>query len=350
MFDVGNRDLETLIRSAEADIQEWLEGARPLPLLRAADAARMPHYGRRVFFRGLIEFTNHCARNCLYCGLRAANGGVHRYRMTPDEILDCVRKGHAMGFRSFVLQGGEDPVYHGGPMLDVVARIKSEYPDSALTLSIGELSPSLYRSLKAAGADRYLLRHETANDRHYRQLHPLGMSLEARKACLWTLKDLGYAVGAGFMVGSPGQTWATLADDLAFLRELQPDMVGIGPFLPQSDTPFADERRGSLALTLAMVALVRLLLPKATLPATTALGALVPGGRELALQCGANVVMPNLTPIRYREDYALYDGKSGVDSDLQKMVDSITKAGFQPDFGRGDPASAGALSTCDTHG
>ncbi len=317
-------------------MEGWIGGLSS-PLVLAADAARRPHYSHAVFFRGLVEFTNHCARGCLYCGLRAPNAAVHRYRMSSEAVLDCVRGGYARGFRSFVLQGGEDAYDRGARMVDLVARIKSAFPDAALTLSIGELPASLYRALRDAGADRYLLRHETADADHYARLHPTGMTLAARKSCLFTLKDLGYAVGAGFMVGSPGQTYQTLAQDLAFLGELQPDMVGIGPFLPQFDTPFADQPPGSLALSLAMVALVRLLLPKATLPATTALGALVPGGRELALHCGANVVMPNLTPACYRADYALYDGKTGVDSDLEKMVRSIEAAGFTPDFGRGDP-------------
>ncbi len=314
-------------------------------LLRAADQARLPYYGHRVFFRGLVEFSNVCRMDCYYCGLRRGNKGVRRYRLSPEEILCCVRAGRERGFHSFVLQGGEDGVYNGGQMVNVVERIKAEFPGAALTLSMGELPPEMYKRLRQAGADRYLLRHETADAAHFARLHPPAQTLDSRKRCLFALKELGFQVGAGFMAGSPGQTFETLAQDMLFLKALQPEMVGIGPFLPQSDTPFAGEPPGSLSLTLTMLALVRLLLPQAMLPATTALGTLVPGGRELGLRAGANVVMPNLTPTERRGDYLLYDGKigidSGVDEGLRQIMDSVAVAGFTPDFGRGDHCRLG---------
>lgn len=313
-------------------------------LIKAASDTRTAHYGRRVFFRGLIEFSNHCKNGCYYCGLNAQNSAVRRYRMTPDAIVRCAHEGYARGFRSIVLQGGEDMYFNAGRMANVVARIKTELPGCALTLSIGELPTHMYRWLRDAGADRYLLRHESADAAHYGRLHPPGFTLEARKRCLYTLKELGFQVGAGFMVGSPGQTPDMLAEDLCFLRELQPEMVGVGPFLPHSQTRFAHEKPGTLHQTLAMLALTRLMLPQAMLPATTALGTLTPGGREMGLRAGANVVMPNLTPVEHRSDYLLYDGKTGIDSGLDEglraMVERVQAAGFQPDFSRGDHPNA----------
>lgn len=309
-------------------------------LLWEAAMLRDRHYGRRVIFRGLVEFSSHCRMDCCYCGLRKSNRRIRRYRLGPDQILNCVRDGYRRGLRSFVLQGGEDPCYQGEPMVLLAARIKEEMPDAALTLSLGELSTDLFRALKKAGADRYLLRHETADEAHFARLHPPAQTLSARKRCLYALRDLGYQVGAGFMVGSPGQTHETLAEDLLFLRELQPHMVGIGPFLPQAQTPFAGEAPGSLSLTLTMLALTRVLLPGVLLPATTALGTLAPGGRELGLAAGANVVMPNLTPTGQRDGYLLYDGKIGIDDGtgegLQQMLQSIRTAGYEPDLSRGD--------------
>lgn len=332
---IQNMDRRELVQLIERELASADDA-----LIQAADRARLPHYGRRVFFRGLIEFSNHCARGCYYCGLNRENRTIRRYRMTPEELIACARDGYRRGFRSLVLQGGEDGYYNAGCMADVVAEIKSQLPDVALTLSLGELPRSMYRRLREAGADRYLLRHETANDAHYRKLHPPDMSLADRKACLYALKAEGFQVGAGFMVGSPGQTPQSLAEDLIFLRELQPEMVGIGPFLPQSQTRFAGEPPGDLRLTLVMLALTRLLLPRSMLPATTALGTLTPGGRELALKAGANVVMPNITPTGHRKDYLLYDGKTGVDDGIgqgvKRMCEAVSAAGFEPDFSRGD--------------
>lgn len=270
---------------------------------------RKKYYGDKVFTRGLIEFTNYCKNDCYYCGIRRGNRNAQRYRLTEEEILGCCREGYGLGFRTFVLQGGEDPYYTDERMVEIIRRIKERYPDCALTLSIGEKSYESYRKFREAGADRYLLRHETADDAHYRLLHPESMKLEARKQCLYDLKSLGYQVGAGFMVGSPGQTAETLAEDLVFLKELQPQMVGIGPFIPHHETRFAQEKAGSVDMTLFLLSVIRILLPKVLLPATTALGTADPRGREKGMEAGANVVMPNLSPVRNRKQYELYDNK-----------------------------------------
>ena len=279
--------------------------------LLAEEAVRIRKevYGTDVYTRGLIEFTNYCKNDCYYCGIRRSNPNAKRYRLTEEEILACCENGYELGFRTFVLQGGEDPYFNDDRMVDIVRKIRAGYPDCAITLSIGEKSYESYKRFREAGADRYLLRHETANDVHYRKLHPEEMRLEARKQCLYDLKTLGYQVGAGFMVGSPEQTAETLADDLVFLKELDPQMVGIGPFIPHHDTMFAEEPAGSVDLTLYLLAVIRILLPKVLLPATTALGTMDPRGREKGLQAGANVVMPNLSPVKNRKLYELYDNK-----------------------------------------
>lgn len=270
---------------------------------------RKKYYGDKVFTRGLIEFTNYCKNNCYYCGIRCGNQNAQRYRMSREEILDCCENGYELGFRTFVLQGGEDPFYTDEMIAGIVREIKAKYPDCAVTLSIGEKPYESYRMFKEAGADRYLLRHETADETHYRKLHPENMSLSNRKRCLYDLKALGYQVGAGFMVGSPEQTNEELAEDLLFLAELQPHMVGIGPFIPHHDTQFAKEKAGSVEQTLFLLSVIRILLPKVLLPATTALGTVDPRGREKGLLTGANVVMPNLSPVKNRKQYDLYDNK-----------------------------------------
>ncbi|MEG2440208.1 MAG: [FeFe] hydrogenase H-cluster radical SAM maturase HydE [Acetivibrio sp.] len=275
------------------------------------EAVRLQHkyYGNKVFVRGLIEFTNYCKNNCYYCGIRGENKKIERYRLSKEEIMECCKEGYALGFRTFVLQGGEDPYFTEDRILDLVQTIKAEYPECALTLSIGELGFASYQRFKEAGADRYLLRHETANATHYGQLHPKNMSLQNRKECLYHLKHLGFQIGAGFMVGSPGQTKEYLAEDLLFLKELQPQMVGIGPFIPHHDTPLKDCKSGSLSETLLLLSMVRIILPKALIPATTALGTIDADGREKGILAGANVIMPNLSPLRFRKKYALYDNK-----------------------------------------
>lgn len=278
-------------------------------LAERAVEIRKKYYGDKVYTRGLIEFTNYCKNNCYYCGIRRDNRNAKRYRLTEDEILDCCKNGYELGFRTFVLQGGEDPYYTDERMEQIIRRMKEQYPECAVTLSIGERSMESYRRFREAGADRYLLRHETADEVHYRTLHPEEMSLQNRLECLRNLKALGYQVGAGFMVGSPNQTVECLAEDLLFLKDLEPQMVGIGPFIPHHDTVFAKEPAGSVDLTLYLLSVIRILLPKVLLPATTALGTMDPRGREKGLAVGANVVMPNLSPVKNRKQYELYDNK-----------------------------------------
>ena len=277
-----------------------------------ADAAKKEcekWYGDAVYTRGLIEFTNYCRNNCYYCGIRRGNEKVRRYRLSEEQVLECCREGYRLGFRTFVLQGGEDPHYPPSRVAALVRQIKEAHPDCAVTLSVGEWSDDDYRLFREAGADRYLLRHETACDAHYRRLHPLFQKPENRKRCLWTLKRLGFQVGTGFMTGSPGQRPEHIAEDLQFMKELQPAMIGIGPFIPQGDTPFGHAPAGTLELTLLCISMLRLMFPKALIPATTALGTISPNGRELGILAGANVVMPNLSPVGVRKDYALYDHK-----------------------------------------
>ena len=278
-------------------------------LFQEADRVRRQIYGTDVYIRGLIEFTNYCKNNCYYCGIRNGNRLLERYRLSEQEILACCDTGYELGFRTFVMQGGEDPYYTDEIMCGIISRVKSKYPDCAVTLSLGEKSFESYKAFFDAGADRYLLRHETADDEHYAKLHPPEMSLENRKKCLWNLKEIGYQVGSGFMVGSPYQNTGHLLRDLRFLQELKPAMIGIGPYITHSDTPFKSFSSGSLKLTLRLVAVLRLMFPYALIPATTALGTIAPDGRELGLKAGANVVMPNLSPSSVRDQYKLYDGK-----------------------------------------
>lgn len=308
--------VEKLIGTHELTRKEYMELLRcssdssvSEKLSEEAVRLRKHYYGDKVYTRGLIEFTNYCRNNCYYCGIRRDNKHTSRYRLTAQEILDCCENGYELGFRTFVLQGGEDTWFTDERLVEIIRTIKAKYPDCALTLSIGEKPCESYRKFREAGADRYLLRHETADDEHYRTLHPEEMSLKNRKQCLYSLKKLGYQVGAGFMVGSPGQTTENLAEDLIFLKDLNPHMVGIGPFIPHHETRYAKERAGSVQMTLFLLSVIRILLPKVLLPATTALGTLDPRGREKGLQAGANVVMPNLSPVKNRKQYDLYDNK-----------------------------------------
>ena len=289
-------------------IREISDGDMPYLFDAARETARS-RFGNHIYTRGLIEFTNYCRCDCYYCGIRRSNRQAERYRLTQEEILACCRAGYALGFRTFVLQGGEDPYFTDERICELVRAIKSSWPDCAVTLSIGEKEHSSYRLYRKAGADRYLLRHETASPAHYRRLHPPEQTPQRRRQCLWSLKELGYQVGAGFMVGSPYQTPENLADDLLFLHELSPQMAGIGPFIPHHQTPFSAFPAGTLRQTLLMVALTRLILPNALLPATTALGTIAPDGRDRGVLAGANVVMPNLSPVGVRKQYALYDNK-----------------------------------------
>ena len=267
------------------------------------------YYGRGVYTRGLIEFTNYCKNNCHYCGIQRGNQEVERYRLSKEEILSCCEEGYRLGFRTFVLQGGEDPYFTDEKIVEIVQAIKKEFPDCAVTLSIGEKSRASYEKYFLAGADRYLLRHETADKEHYQYLHPKELSWEHRMRCLQDLKDIGFQVGCGFMVGSPHQTAKTLAKDLYFIQEFQPDMCGIGPFIPQHATVFAKETAGTLHDTLFLLSLLRLIHPNMLIPATTALGTIDKRGRELGILSGANVLMPNLSPTAVRKKYLLYDNK-----------------------------------------
>lgn len=311
-------------------------------LTALAGGLREKHYGKKVYFRGLIEFSSYCRNDCYYCGLRRSNGNAVRYRLTEAEILDCCGRGRGLGFRTFVLQSGEDAYFTDGRLCRIVSEIKERFPDCAVTLSVGERSAASYRRLFDAGADRYLLRHETASEEQYARLHPPELSLKNRKRCLYALREIGYQVGAGFMVQSPFQTYDALAEDFLFLRELRPHMIGIGPFVPQKDTRFRDYPTPAAGRTLILLSLLRILLPRALLPATTALGTVDPLGREKGLRAGANVVMPNLSPAAHRKDYALYDNKICTGEEAAECLSCLSRriasAGFAPDFSRGDHA------------
>lgn len=303
-------------------------------------AIRKIYYGNEIFIRGLIEFTNYCRNNCYYCGIRAGNRHAERYRLTKEEILECCNIGYDLGFRTFVLQGGEDTHYSDDQIVDIVRSIRNRYQDCAITLSIGERSYETYRQFREAGADRYLLRHETANDKHYSQLHPDQMSLKTRKQSLLDLKKLGFQFGTGFMVGSPYQTAELLAEDLLFIHQMQPQMVGIGPFIPHHETPFANQPAGSVELTLFLIGILRLMLPKSLIPATTALGTLETDGRERGTLAGANVLMPNLSPLDVRKKYMIYDNKIATGLEAAEALDILRERfqeiGFQIVVSRGD--------------
>ena len=266
-------------------------------------------FGKGVYVRGLIEFSNYCKNDCYYCGIRCGNEQAHRYRLSEQEILDCCAIGYDLGFRTFVLQGGEDPDFSDQMMVELIEKIRAGYDDCAITLSLGERSRAVYEAFFAAGANRYLLRHETATAEHYQKLHPRELLLENRTECLQNLKEIGFQVGTGFMVGSPHQTVENLVADLIFIKALNPQMIGIGPFIPHQHTPYKDAKAGTLEETLLLISILRLMLPKALIPATTALGTIDPNGRELGILAGANVVMPNLSPVSVRKDYSLYDNK-----------------------------------------
>lgn len=330
--NLSYNELHQLIEQRNEKSSDYLfEKARQVSIL---------HYGHDVYMRGLIEFTNYCRNDCYYCGIRKSNCDADRYRLTKVQILDCCAIGYDLGFRTFVLQGGEDGYYTDEVIADIVSTIKAKYLDCAVTLSLGEKSYESFKMLYDAGADRYLLRHETANTDHYSKLHPPALSLENRKKCLYNLKEIGYQVGCGFMVGSPFQTTDYIVEDLLFLKELQPHMVGIGPFIPHKDTPFAAKPAGTLELTLFLLGIIRLMLPFVLLPATTALGTIHPKGRELGILAGANVVMPNLSPTDVRNKYLLYDNKICTGDEaaecrmcLSRRVESI---GYKLVVSRGD--------------
>lgn len=305
----------------------------------AADIAR-EHFGNRIFIRGLIEFSNYCKNDCLYCGIRHGNRRASRYRLGIAEILECCHTGYALGFRTFVLQSGEDLYFNDKRIVEIIEAIHSRYPDCALTLSIGERSREAYEAFFAAGADRYLLRHETADAAHYAALHTQNMRLQTRMQCLKDLREIGFQTGCGLMVGSPGQRVDCLTEDFLFMQRFQPHMVGIGPFIPHHDTPLHDRPAGTLTLTLFLLSLTRIMLKNVLLPATTALATIHPEGREQGILCGANVVMPNLSPSEVRGSYLLYDNKSYMGDEaaegLSRLKKQLERIGYRTVRDRGD--------------
>ena len=309
-------------------------------LRELAVSARREVYGNSVYIRGLIEISNICKNDCIYCGIRCSNKDCERYRLTKEDILSCCDEGYALGFRTFVMQGGEDPHFDDELLCDIVSSIKQKYPDCAVTLSMGERSRESYERLFAAGADRYLLRHETADAEHYSKLHPSNMSFLNRMRCLRDLKDIGFQTGCGFMVGSPYQTYAHIAKDLKFIEEFKPQMCGIGPFIPHKATPFASFAAGTVELTCYLLSIIRLIHPTILLPATTALGSIEEGGREKGILSGANVVMPNLSPMDNRKKYELYNNKlySSAESAQAKaeLEERIKNIGYEVVCHRGD--------------
>ncbi len=309
-------------------------------LAEKARAVREEHYGKAVYIRGLIEIGNICKNDCLYCGIRRGNKNCDRYRLTETEILECADEGYTLGFRTFVMQGGEDGSLSDEFMCSVIKKLKAKYPDCAVTLSIGERSRESYEKLFAAGADRFLLRHETADKEHYEKLHPKELSFDNRMECLKNLKEIGFQTGCGFMVGSPFQTNHHIAKDLKFIEEFKPQMCGIGPFIPHKDTPFKDYPAGTAEMTCYLLSIIRLIHPKILLPATTALGTIMNGGREKGILSGANVVMPNLSPVSVRKKYMLYNGKISTGDEAAEAVNnlavSMKKIGFEVVTDRGD--------------
>ena len=334
--NLADDELLELITSNDAETNQLLAAH--------ADRIRQRYYGKKAYIRGLIEFTNYCKNNCYYCGIRAGNKAAQRYRLSKEQILACCAEGYRLGFRTFVLQGGEDPYFTDERICAIVAAIRKQHPDCAITLSIGEKERDSYQAYYDAGANRYLLRHETAAPEHYAQLHPASMSLANRKRCLFDLKAIGYQVGSGFMVGSPFQTPVNLLADLRFLQELEPDMIGIGPYITHEQTPFADKKSGTVEQTLRMLSILRLLFPYALLPATTALGTIHPNGRELGLKAGGNVVMPNLSPVNVRKLYELYENKICTGEEAAQcrgcLEARVRMAGYEIVTDRGDVAKS----------
>lgn len=330
--NLSDDEFKALLETEDEEVLEYLYAA--------ACRVREGIYGKDVYLRGLIEFTNFCKNNCKYCGIRNGNKNCERYRLTFEQIIDCCNIGYDLGFRTFVLQGGEDMYYTDEKMEMIIREIKRLHPDCAITLSIGEKERESFRRFFEAGADRYLLRHETADKAHYEMLHPSDMSFEHRMQCLKELKEIGYQVGCGMMVGSPYQTIDHMVKDLRFLQDFRPQMVGMGPFIPHHDTEFKDKKAGTVLMTLKLLAIVRLLLPDVLLPATTALGTLDPKGREKGILAGANVVMPNLSPTDVRGKYLLYDNKICTGDEaaecIRCMTGRVETTGYKVVSSRGD--------------
>ena len=336
----GGALIDRLERERDLSDAEFAALIECSDLAQRARAVRDAHYGRKVYIRGLIEYSNYCKNDCLYCGIRRSNRNAERYRLSKEQILDCCRTGYALGFRTFVLQGGEDPYFTDERAASIVSAIRSEFPDCAITLSMGERGRESFQRLFDAGANRYLLRHETADCDHYARLHPAELTLQNRMQCLCDLKNIGYQTGTGMMVGSPFQTTDCLVRDLRFIQQLQPQMVGIGPFIPHHDTPFAQYPAGTARQTLTLLSMLRLMLPCALLPATTALGTIDGDGREKGMNAGCNVVMPNLSPRDCRSKYLLYDNKIATGDEAAESLNSLKKrmerAGYEIVTDRGD--------------
>jgi biotin synthase len=329
---LSQAELVTLLKCSETEHSHYL--------FSKSRAVADQFFGNKIFVRGLIEFTNFCKNDCYYCGIRKSNLNTERYRLQAEDILSCCEHGYELGFRTFVLQGGEDLWYSDEKMISIISSIKKSFPDCAVTLSLGEKTYEQYLNFYKAGADRYLLRHETANAEHYAKIHPLGLSAANRQRCLFDLKQIGYQVGAGFMVGSPYQTIENLAEDLLFIKKLEPQMIGIGPFIPHHDTPLAQYPAGPLNLTLMLIGILRLMLPNALIPSTTALGTIHPHGREMGILAGANVVMPNLSPVEVRRKYLLYDNKICTGEEAAEcrfcLQQRLQRIGYEIIVDRGD--------------
>lgn len=308
-------------------------------LAKKAVKLRNSVYGNEVFIRGLIEISNICKNDCLYCGIRCSNKDCNRYRLTKAQIMDCCKKGYSLGFRTFVMQGGEDEYFSDEIVSDIIREIKQKYPDCAVTLSLGEKSYDSYKMLFDAGADRYLLRHETADKLHYQRLHPNDMVFDRRIQCLYDLQKIGYQTGCGFMVGSPYQTSQNIAKDLKFIEQFRPAMCGIGPFIPHKATPFKDSTSGTLELTCYLLSIIRLILPNVLLPSTTALGTIDTNGHIKGILSGANVIMPNLSPQYVRNKYELYNNKYIGEESAECIADlshHIQSIGYKIVIDRGD--------------
>lgn len=339
LIDLLNRERRLTAEQWEQLFASWTEEDLDCAMTMAREITER-NFGKKIWFRGIVEFSNICKCDCHYCGIRCSNRTVSRYRLTPEDILTCCDEGYESGFRTFVLQGGEDGWFTDDRMCAIIRSIKEKYPGCAVTLSLGERSRESYQAMFDAGADRYLLRHETADEAHFALLHPAHQTLQNRMRCLRDLKDIGYQTGCGIMVGTPGQTPATLAKDMVFMQEFNPQMVGVGPFLPHQDTPFRGEKAGSVPLTLFILALCRIMLPRVLMPSTTALGTAEGDGRKMGVLAGCNVIMPNLSPLEVRKKYMLYDNKAGTDltaaegiAILRRQMEEI---GYEVVVGRGD--------------
>ena len=309
-------------------------------LMEQARQVAVQRFGRGIYVRGLIELSNVCRNDCLYCGIRRSNGRVERYTLTREQVMNCCEQGYEIGFRTIVLQGGEWGEERSQWIADLVAEVKQHWPDCAITLSLGEHPRETYALWRQAGADRYLLRHETRNERLYSLLHPRGMTIEHRLQCLDWLQELGFQVGAGFMVGAPFQSLRSIVEDIQFLVAFRPQMIGIGPFIPQHDTPLARFPAGTVEMTARIYAILRLALPQALIPSTTAMATLAPGGRLRGILAGANVVMPNLSPVESRAKYSLYDNKASLGAESAQGVMQLSRElatiGYSIDWSRGD--------------